>query len=357
MTKPPYRFIDLFAGAGGLSLGFVHAGFVPVWAVEVDQSAADTYEENLGTHVYRGDIKDIDSFADHSAELIIGGPPCQGFSPLGKMTAKKGRALKQQQLNFLWIEYLRAVREVKPLGFLVENVPEFIRSEAYTEFEKQAQQLGYNIVSGMLKAEQYGVPQRRRRGFIIGILHGPVSLPSPPNQTTTIREAIGNLPLNPTDKDLHWKRNPQPRSVERYKCVPPGGNRFDLMEKRPDLCPKCWLRKTTGSTDVFGRLEWDKQALTIRTEFFKPEKGCYLHPKAHRPITHREAARLQTFPDSFKFRGSKIEIARQIGNAVPPRLAKHIALHIAELLQDSRHHPRFFDHQIAEEEEREMEAT
>ena len=97
------------------------------------------------------------------------------------------------------------------------------------------------------------------------------------------------------------------------------------MKKRPDLAPRCWLNKPTGSTDVFGRLEWDKPALTIRTEFFKPEKGCYLHPEAHRPITHREAARLQTFPDSFVFSGSKIEVAKQIGNAVPPRLAKAIA--------------------------------
>ncbi len=121
-------------------------------------------------------------------------------------------------------------------------------------------------------------------------------------------------------------------SVERYKCVPEGGNRFDLMEKRPDLTPNCWKKKKTGSTDVFGRMRWDEPAPTIRTEFFKPEKGRYLHPQAHRPITIREAARLQTFPDEFIFAGSNVQVAKQIGNAVPVKLATAIARHVQSLL-------------------------
>jgi len=100
---------------------------------------------------------------------------------------------------------------------------------------------------------------------------------------------------------------------------------FPLQRKRPDLTPMCWIRKKSGGTDLFGRLWGDRPAFTIRTEFFKPEKGRYLHPKQHRPITHREAARLQSFPDSFKFTGTKIEIAKQIGNAVPPLLGKRVA--------------------------------
>ena len=102
-------------------------------------------------------------------------------------------------------------------------------------------------------------------------------------------------------------------------------NRFDLQERAPELTPGCWIRKKTGGTDLFGRLWWDRPAFTIRTEFFKPEKGRYLHPRQHRPITHREAARLQSFPDDFVFKGSKIEIAKQIGNAVPPVLAARVA--------------------------------
>ena len=105
------------------------------------------------------------------------------------------------------------------------------------------------------------------------------------------------------------------------------------MEKRPDITPQCWLNKPTGSTDVFGRMEWDKPSLTIRTEFYKPEKGCYLHPEAHRPITHREAARIQTFPDEFVFVGSKIQVARQIGNAVPPDLAYAVASRLMRIFK------------------------
>ena len=125
--------------------------------------------------------------------------------------------------------------------------------------------------------------------------------------------------------DLHFGRTPTPKSLARYRCVQEGGNRFDLQKKRPDLTPNCWIRKKSGGTDLFGRLWRDRPAFTIRTEFFKPEKGRYLHPTQHRPITHREAARLQSFPDNFIFQGTKIEIAKQIGNAVPPLLAQRIA--------------------------------
>jgi DNA (cytosine-5)-methyltransferase 1 len=107
------------------------------------------------------------------------------------------------------------------------------------------------------------------------------------------------------------------------------------MRKRPDITPKCWLKKKTGSTDVFGRMRWDEAAPTIRTEFFKPEKGRYLHPQAHRPITIREAARLQTFSDAFIFVGSNVQVAKQIGNAVPVKLAEAIAQHLKSLLARS----------------------
>jgi DNA (cytosine-5)-methyltransferase 1 len=121
-------------------------------------------------------------------------------------------------------------------------------------------------------------------------------------------------------------------SIERYKAVPPGGNRFDLMRNRRDITPNCWKNKKTGSTDVFGRMWWNEPAPTIRTEFFKPEKGRYLHPEAHRPITIREAARLQTFPDAFVFLGSNTQVAKQIGNAVPVILGERIAIQVRSTL-------------------------
>jgi DNA (cytosine-5)-methyltransferase 1 len=134
--------------------------------------------------------------------------------------------------------------------------------------------------------------------------------------------------------DLHFGRNPTPKSLARYKAIPGEGmNRFDLQRVAPELTPACWIRKKTGGTDLFGRLWWNRPAFTIRTEFYKPEKGRYLHPSQHRPITHREAARFQSFPDEFVFTGSKIEVAKQIGNAVPPVLGKAIANRVYEMIQ------------------------
>jgi DNA (cytosine-5)-methyltransferase 1 len=145
----------------------------------------------------------------------------------------------------------------------------------------------------------------------------------------TVRQAIGDLPLVPTGHSLHIGRNPTAKSVQRYQHIPPGGNRWDLPL---DLMPECWKKKTKGGTDLFGRLLWDEPSVTIRTEFFKPEKGRYLHPEANRPITHREAARLQCFPDDFIFTGSKIAIAKQIGNAVPVRFAYEIAQAVCRMI-------------------------
>jgi DNA (cytosine-5)-methyltransferase 1 len=324
--------LDLFAGAGGLSLGFEQAGlgFLPIFAVENNKAAAATYAENFGCEVYAETIEGLTEFPE--AQVILGGPPCQGFSPLGRDRDAVSRA----HLNSLWEHYLRAVRAVQPEAFVVENVPEFLKSAEFqvllrTLDEDPAFADYYPPAYGVLNAADYGVPQLRRRGvMVVSRARDPRPLwPPQPTHTAadyaTVRQAIGDLPSEPTDEDLHWRRNPRPSSIERYRAVPEGGNRFDLAENRPDLLPDCWRRKKTGTTDVFGRLWWDRPSLTIRTEFFKPEKGRYLHPEADRPITHREAARLQTFPDSFVFTGTKIEIARQIGNAVPPRLAESIA--------------------------------
>jgi DNA (cytosine-5)-methyltransferase 1 len=165
--------------------------------------------------------------------------------------------------------------------------------------------------------EQSNLPKWRTVRDAIEDLPGPIG--------TEIRKARPPL-------DLHFGRKPTEISLRRYKLVPPGGNRFDLQKAAPELTPQCWIKKTSGGTDLFGRLWWDRPSVTIRTEFFKPEKGRYLHPEQHRPITHREAARLMGFPDDFKFVGSKVEIARQIGNAVPPGLAASIAEMVREVL-------------------------
>jgi DNA (cytosine-5)-methyltransferase 1 len=333
-----------------MTLGFVEAGFEPIFAVEIDRDAAETYRANFDpdgnvadqpgdeAHVYACPIERIESFP--AADVIIGGPPCQGFSPLGRDRDHKSRA----ELNELWRQYLRAIRQVHPKVFVIENVPEFLKSDQFATFLDIFREDGtlaeYEIRFDVVKAVEYGVPQQRRRGIVIGSrigepkwprkTHGPDAESRIP--FVTVRDAIGDLPENPTDIDLHWGRNPTAKSIERYRAVPPGGNRFDLARQRPDLLPNCWRNKATGTTDVFGRLWWNRPSLTIRTEFFKPEKGRYLHPTADRPITHREAARLQTFTDDFIFTGSKIQVARQIGNAVPPTLARAIAEAVLETL-------------------------
>lgn len=319
--------MDLFAGAGGFTQGFVQAGFCPIFAVEFDKSAAATYEANFGPHCFDDDINNLESFPP--ADVIIGGPPCQGFSNLGAHIANDPR-------NQLWRHYIRAVDQVRPAIFVVENVPPLLNSEEGQELMREARALGYNVEGRILNSADYGAPQIRKRTIIIGSRIGPVKFPEPthidPNKRdmfnlhlkdwTTVRQAIGDLPFEPTDNSLHFGRNPTAKSLERYKHIPPGGNRWNLPL---ELMPDCWKRKTKGGTDLFGRLNWDEPSVTIRTEFFKPEKGRYLHPEAHRPITHREAARIQCFPDNFVFEGSKIQIAKQIGNAVPVALAYRIA--------------------------------
>ena len=199
-------------------------------------------------------------------------------------------------MNELWQHFMRLVELVDPQVFLVENVPQFIRSAEGHEALRVARSMGYQAEPYILRAVDYGVPQRRIRGFILATKCG---VPGPPQTNgvrRTVRDAIGDLPEIPTGEDWHLARKPRPQSVERYMVVPEGGNQYNLMQERPDITPRCWLAKPTGSTDVFGRLSWSEPALTVRTEFYKPEKGRYLHPKAHRPITHREAMRLQISP-------------------------------------------------------------
>ncbi|MCI0596418.1 MAG: DNA cytosine methyltransferase [candidate division Zixibacteria bacterium] len=315
-------------------MGFKQAGFVPIYAVEIDKDAAATYEANFGAHCSTQDINDVKRFP--YSDVVIGGPPCQGFSNLGAHISNDPR-------NQLWRHFIRNIKQTKPLVFVLENVPPLFNSAEGQALMNEARTLGYSVEGRVLNAADYGAPQVRKRTIIIGSRICPVEFPTQTHvdpkkkdltnqhlyNWVTVRQAIGDVPLEPTGQALHTGRNPTPKSVERYKHIPPGGNRWNLPQK---LMPECWKRKTKGGTDLFGRLLWDAPAVTIRTEFFKPEKGRYLHPQANRPITHREAARLQGFPDDFRFAGSKIEIAKQIGNAVPVQLAYGIAKTVYQML-------------------------
>jgi DNA (cytosine-5)-methyltransferase 1 len=354
LSEPPRRcdsiaptVIDLFAGAGGLTHGFVRAGFRPVWANDSDLACVRSYNENFGAHAVDGSLEDLLASDEGRrlphADVVIGGPPCQGFSLLNKNRDADDR-------KGLWRAYWEVVRRVSPSVFVMENVPELLPSTEYSAFRRRASAEGFAVVEAILNSADFGVPQTRKRAIVIGSRIGHIGLPVPTHAKapesnrsglrpwTTVRDAIGDLPapvgteprvgIVAPPLDLHFGRIPTPTSLERYAAVPAGGNRFDLLLRRPDLTPRCWKQKKTGGTDIFGRLWWNRPSVTIRTEFFKPEKGRYLHPVANRPITHREAARIQTFPDDFRFVGTKIEIARQIGNAVPCLLAYAIAVGI-----------------------------
>ncbi|MVO84725.1 DNA (cytosine-5-)-methyltransferase [Streptomyces sp. p1417] len=356
--------IDLFAGCGGMTSGFIAAkGYKPVMAVEWDLHAAATYAANFGeSHMKWGDIALVEDGDIPQADVIIGGPPCQGFSNLGTRDVNDPR-------NKLWKEYIRFVRHARPKVFVIENVDRFLKSSEFALLQAEVDGgllEGYELSHGLLLAANYGAPQRRKRAIVIGSRIGKIPLPEQTHgQGTplglkswrTVRDAFAgkqllDQPVTTTlpaskatffgmqvpgifkSEDLHIGRTPTALSLRRYAHIPPGGGRFDLPE---ELLPNCWKNKPTGTTDVMGRMRWDEPSVTIRTEFYKPEKGQYLHPqwepefegyRVNRPITHREAALLQTFPDSFLWCGTKIEIAKQIGNAVPPVLAEAIARHI-----------------------------
>lgn len=360
------KLIDLFSGAGGLTLGFSnflgHA-FEPVWANDFNVYAGQTYDLNFGAHCKVGDIVDILNDSQTiipQADVVIGGPPCQGFSLLNKF--KDGDPRKH-----LWQPFMEVVKRSGASIFVMENVPELLDSIEYVEIRKTAEAMGFKVEQAKLCAADYGVPQLRWRAFILGCKFADPSKVFPPKRThfppenglrrrfverpiplisdakhyKTVRDAIGDLP-KPEGTELrhvkpplniHFGRTPTAKSLKRYKAIPEEGmNRFDLQRRAPELTPECWIRKKTGGTDLFGRLWWDKPSVTIRTEFYKPEKGRYLHPEQHRPITHREAARFQSFPDAFIFTGSKVEIAKQIGNAVPCELAARVADSVFALL-------------------------
>ena len=348
-----YRLIDLFCGCGGMTRGFIDTGmFSPVFANDFDSAALQSYQRNFDRgkkHSIGGDIISLlnkNPSMIPEADVVIGGPPCQGFSLLNRNRDGDPR-------RRLWVQFLRAAELSKASVIIMENVPQLLSSIEFEEICIELNAMGFQYIeSAILVAADYGVPEIRRRAVIMASKKTPISLPRPtrcdPNKTAlyksffsgqrvrpwaTVRSAIGDLPVpigtdirnEPPPLNLHFGRTPTEVSLERYKAVPPGGNRFDLLKNRSDITPECWKRKKSGGTDLFGRLWWDRPSVTIRTEFFKPEKGRYLHPDQNRPITHREAARIQSFPDDFIFCGNKIEIAKQIGNAVPPLLAKAVA--------------------------------
>jgi DNA (cytosine-5)-methyltransferase 1 len=306
-----YTFVDLFSGAGGMTQGLMQAGFRPIASVEINEIASATHQRNFPQcHHFCGDIEEFDSqtwlaeIGSPKVHLVVGGPPCQGFSVAGKRNPNDPR-------NRLFRQFVRVVSEIRPWYIVMENVPGILtinKGVVRQEICEAFTQIGYPHISiAILESAAYGVPQIRPRAIFIANRFG-LANPYPkaqllPHQYKSIESAIADLPeYTPLPEINHqWTRHSQ-EYMERIAQVPPGGS---LYEKY---------------LDAFKRQYLGKPSMTVKEN----HGGTHIHPFLNRVISAREMARLQTFPDTFLFAGSMKKAMWQIGNAVPPRLAECI---------------------------------
>lgn len=343
------KVIDLFAGVGGLSLGFELAGFDVVAANEYDVEIAEAYKRNNPrTNMIIEDISALDiegAFGKYRGQttVVVGGPPCQGFSQKGQR-----KSLKDDR-NFMFRHYYRVVDYLRPPYFVIENVPNLLTTENgffKQEIENLFSNIGYSISSGVLCASDFGVPQMRKRTCIIGKLGDTsIGLPIPSKNEVTIWDAISDLaylesgegaevqeyssePQSNYQKELrkgsnqlfnHIATKHSEITLKRLSMIPPNSGK--------EMLPEEHLTKSIYS-GTWCRMKKNAVARTITTRYDTPSSGEFTHPVLDRAITTREAARIQSFPDTYHFYGTKSSQMKQVGNAVPPLLAKAIATHI-----------------------------
>ena len=342
--------VDLFCGAGGLSLGLENAGIRVICGVDNWSAATQTYSANFRHPILPADLVDLRAgqileFAGASGtdvDLVVGGPPCQGFS-IQRIGSDHDRR------NNLVLEFARVVLEFRPRMFLMENVPGLLgkRGRLVREaFERRLSSAGYRVKSALLNACDYGVPQSRRRVIICGWPMGDreFSFPQPThtsNDYLTVWDAIGDLPSPPTDctpmpgDPLHRRTRLSPLNLRRLAHIPPGGGMQDLPVRLRAACHRRGAGPI-GHRFVYGRLAPDQPSATITARFDSFTRGRFGHPYENRNITLREGARLQSFPDTFKFVGNQEPVAALIGNAVPPALATVLAHEITRTLAEPR---------------------
>lgn len=346
MSGKSFRFIDLFSGCGGLSLGFEKAGFESILAIDHWQDALDTYAKNRkNAKTLCGDLAKIDTqkikkdFNIQDVDVIIGGPPCQGFSVAGKRIIDDER-------NSLYKSFVGFVKAFRPKAFVMENVPNIlsigeglVKESIFKDFEK----LGYTLEVKVMTASDYGVPQNRRRAVFVGFLNGTkfkFPEPSVKNKVSS-SDALSDLPEGSIEDGQKYPTEPKSEyqkfirkgssSVHNHQItehnektkqiialVPDGGNYKDLPEE---------YRNTRKVHIAWTRLNSQKPSFTI---------DCghrhHFHYSFCRIPTVREAARIQSFPDSFVFYNSRTSQYKQVGNAVPPLLAYAIAKQLKEFL-------------------------
>lgn len=353
MTK--YKVLDLFCGAGGLSLGFKLAGFQIVGGIDFQQDAIYTHEKNFKNSIsICGDIKEISDdkvkeLYENKVDIIIGGPPCQGFS------AGNRQQIENDPRNKLFFEFIRFVRILQPKAVVIENVRQILTKDkgfAKTKIFEILEELGYNVDVRVLKASDYGVPQNRNRAIFIGLKkeYGKIDYDKIKKITipVTVKEAIGELyelenkntniitikPLTKFQKYVRSKDNmifnhdikyPNQEVQDRMNFVPQGGNWQNVPENM-------WKTKRNNRhSSAYRRLDENKPSITIDTGHMN-----YFHPLYNRVPTVRESARLQSFPDDFIFVGTPTSQLRQVGNAVPPLMAKAVAELIKETLENEK---------------------
>lgn len=316
------KYAELFAGAGLLGGGFKMAGFESVFAAELDDSAVSTYNENLDPVAEIWDITKVKPNLNY--DVLVAGPPCQGFSTLGRRDPKDKR-------NDLSLYVFNWAKAHSPKVVLIENVPQFLESNQCSLLTKKFKSIGYEAVSWILNSEDYGVAQKRLRSFTI---FSCIGLPTPPRKSKkrlTVKDAFDGLSMVADGENFHISPIPTDLALKRIKLIPACGDKRDVMRQSPSLCPPSWIKMGNQAVDVWGRMAWDRPANTIRCSFQSASKGRYLHPVMNRVISLREGARIQGIPDSWKFYGNRTSIARQIGNGVPVPLAKAVASSISKL--------------------------
>ncbi|WP_417436933.1 DNA cytosine methyltransferase [Idiomarina abyssalis] len=351
-----FKSIDLFAGGGGLSEGMKQAGFEIISAVENNPYAAETFKANhKNTVMFENDIRFVSGkeilkrtgIKKGELDLLAGCPPCQGFSSLTR------KYKREDSRNTLIAEVARLVRETMPKAIMIENVPGLMkRGEPFLKgFLKDIESMGYISNFDVLQVADYGVPQDRKRFVLLAGLGFEIEIPKPTHskkgcEKTTpwvnVKTALESLekPVllseansNGGGKQYNWNvtRNMAPINIERLKHLKPGAPRYDIPDH---LRPNCHKGNNKGFANVYGRMSYESVSPTITCGCTVLSKGRFGHPTELRTISVREAARLQTFPDSFKFESDYIDhVCQIIGNALPCEFARIMSESCRETIQ------------------------
>ena len=351
--------IDLFCGCGGLSLGFLKDNHKIVKAVEFDKNIAESYQKNHpNIDLIVDDIRNVDNnnvFKNNMADIIIGGPPCQGFSMAG---ARIREGFIEDPRNFLFKSYFNVVKCVKPKAFVFENVVGILsmdKGKLFKQIQAEFEELGYKLKYKVLNAVDYGVPQQRERVILVGFRgENNFEYPMPTHGEglkphVTLRQAIGDLPVIKSgqssstyayqaDNDfLHFVRDAS-QGLTEHSAPKNGDHLIKIMETLKDGQSKDDLpediRPKSGYGNTYAKLWWDRPSTTITRNFACPSSSRCIHPRDSRAMSIREGARLQSFPDDYKFYGSDGMKRLEIGNAVPPLLSMAIAKKVLEALEE-----------------------